>query len=64
MEKGETAEQNQLRPEIILAFVRSLIRNTYSSDKVMLCIYSARDKTNASPEEVEILTNLIADMRS
>ena len=53
----------QVRPELVLAFMRALIRNTMNGDVIALCLMSARRQTGASDEEIQLLTEAIRNER-
>lgn len=49
----------QVRPSLVIAFIRALIQNTTSGDLIALSLYRARDESGASEEEVQMLTEAI-----
>jgi len=50
--------------ELMLEFVRALVRNTSSGDVIMLSIYAARSRSGASDEEVSLLIDAIEHEQS
>ena len=60
----EDTRSNQipvLRPEILLEFIRALIKNNPNGDILYLSIMAAADKTNATEEEIELLKRAIRE---
>ena len=45
----------QVSRELMSAFVRALIRNSWNGDVLTLSVYAARGETDASDEEVALL---------
>jgi len=54
---------SQVRPELMLAFFRALIRNTFNGDAIALALLSAKSASGASDEEVRLLAEAIRNER-
>ena len=53
----------QVRPELVIAFVRALIKNTMNGDVIALALMRARSESGASEEEVRALVQAIRNER-
>ena len=53
----------QISRELMSAFVRALIRNSWNGDVLTLSVYAARKEANASDEEVELLCQALINER-
>jgi hypothetical protein len=53
------AEGPNIRPEVVLAFVRLLVRSTMSYDVLYLTLMATQTETGATPEEMKILTEAV-----
>lgn len=54
----------QVRPEFLIAFVRALIRGTFSGDTLMLALYAARDASGATEGEMKVFLEAIRNERA
>lgn len=50
------------RPEFLIEFVRSIIKNNPNGDILYLSIMEAASKTAATPEEVELLKEALREV--
>jgi len=50
------------RPEFLIEFVRAIIKNNPNGDILYLSIMAAADKTNASKDEIKMLTQAVRDI--
>lgn len=46
---------NQVRPELLLAFVKHLIKSSHGGDSLMLALYAAVDETKATEQEQKVM---------
>jgi protoporphyrinogen oxidase len=53
----------QVSRELMSAFVRALIRNSWNGDVLTLSMYAAREESGASDEEVELLCQALLNER-
>ena len=62
----EVGGQNELlvRPQVVLAFLEALVRNTNSGDLLWLSAKATRHTANATQEEAEILLEACRRARS
>jgi hypothetical protein len=57
-------EAPTIRPEVLLEFVRALVRNTCGGDVIALALYATRDAVNATDEEMAALVAAIKQTRA
>ncbi len=53
------ADRPHVRGELLIEFVKALIRNTVNGDAIFLSLCAAQSITGATDEEVEILTQAL-----
>ena len=53
----------KVRPELLIAFFRALIKNTMNGDVIAIALMRARSESGASEEEVQALVQAIRNER-
>ena len=48
-----------VRPELLLEFVKALVQEVQNSDSIILALHRAKRKSGASEEETELLTEAV-----
>jgi len=62
--EGDAREAPAVRVELLLAFMRRLIQESASGDRVMLAMHAARHDVDATREEVDIFMSAVfSEMR-
>ena len=62
--EARTDSGPSLRPEVLVEFLRSLVRNTWSGDTLCLSLHAAQRASGATDEEMGMLRAAIAQERS